>query len=55
MRDYNIEFQLLVNDAIKDGWTPVYVAQESGSDGWDYYLGCGDIASDWFRFDKKEE
>lgn len=54
MRDYNVEFQLLINDAIKDGWTPVYVAQP-GSDGWDYYLGCGDIASDWFRFDKEEE
>lgn len=52
MRDYNIEFQRLINDAIKDGWTPVYVAQETDSD---CELGCGDIASEWFRFDKKGE
>lgn len=52
MRDYNAEFQQLINDALRDGWTPIWIDRVEGND---CYLGSGDVASEWFLFIKEEE
>ena len=52
MRDYRKEFQQLVNDAIKDGWIPLWVDRIEGNN---CELGAGDIASEWFYFYSPEE
>lgn len=47
MKDYNKEFQLLVNEAIKNGWTPIWIDRVEGND---CELSAGDITSEWFYF-----
>ena len=46
-KDYNIMFQQLVNNAIKDGWRPFWSDKLEGND---CELGAGDIATEWFYF-----
>lgn len=51
-KDYNAIFQQLINNAIKDGWLPMWTDRIEGND---YEIGCGDIASEWFYFLSPEE
>lgn len=51
-KDYNIIFQQLINDAIKNGWCPIWIDKIEGDD---CFLGAGDIASEWFYFASPEE
>ncbi len=32
MRNYKIEFQQLINDALKDGWIPMWIDRIEGND-----------------------
>ncbi len=51
-KDYKVMFQQLVNDAIKDGWLPMWIDKIEGDD---CILSTGDIASEWFCFVSPEE
>ena len=46
-KDYNVMFRQLINNAIKDGWYPMWIDKTEGDD---YILSAGDIASEWFYF-----
>ena len=51
-RDYNKEFRQLVLDALKDGWSPVWIDAVEGND---VFLNEEDDTSQWFFFEKHEE
>lgn len=51
-KDYNVIFQQLVNDAIKDGWHPMWADRVEGND---CEMGSGDIVTEWFYFISPEE
>lgn len=51
-RDYNKEFQQLVLDALKDGWSPIWIDAVEGND---VFLTEKDKPSDWFIFEKYEK
>ena len=52
MRDYRAEFQKLVEDAIKDGWVPMWNDLIEGND---VVLEATDTASRYFYFYSPEE
>ena len=52
MRDYRAEFQKLVEDAIKDGWMPMWNDLCEGND---IILEATDTASKYFYFYSPEE
>jgi hypothetical protein len=52
MRDYRAEFQKLVEDAIDDGWVPMWIDRIEGND---CELDKTDDTSQWFYFYDPEE